>query len=93
MYIESSCDPVLPVSLQSFIPGVSLSEERGRELHFLLPLSQSRPLVMVELFTKLDKSREELKVQSYGLTACSMEEVCVCKNKQLQSAVDQIELL
>ena len=55
---------------------MALSEERGRELHYLLPLAQSRPPVMIELFTQLDLSREQLGIESYGLTACNMEEVC-----------------
>ena len=73
---------------QRYIPGVALSEERGRELHYLLPLAQSRPPVMIELFTQLDLSREQLGIESYGLTACNMEEVCqyVCGGVVLEEA-------
>ena len=54
-----------------------LEEERGRDLHFLLPLHQSRPAVLSQLFAQLELQKEALGVTSYGLSACSMEEVCL----------------
>lgn len=48
---------------------------RGQELHYLLPLQQSRPAVLQELFAKLDTTKCSLGIQQYGLTSCSMEEV------------------
>ena len=61
--------------LQRFIPGATLEEVRGREERYLLPLVQSRPLVMKELFECLDHRLKDLALQSYGLSACTMEEV------------------
>ena len=57
--------------------GAHLEEERGRELHFLLPLHQARPVVLAQLFAQLELQRGMLGVTSYGLSACSMEEVCL----------------
>ena len=54
-----------------------LEEERGRELHFRLPLQQARPAVLSLLFTQLELQKRSLGVTSYGLSACTMEEVCL----------------
>ena len=61
--------------LEGFVKGVKLEEVRGRELHYLLPLSKARANVLTQLFTELERSKERLGVVSYGLMACSMEEV------------------
>ena len=55
----------------------SLEEQRGRELRFLLPLTQARPTVLAQLFQQLESQKSALGVVSYGLTACSMEEIFV----------------
>ena len=57
------------------IPGAELVETRGQELHVLLPLLQARPRALAQLFSELDNQKDSLGVSSYGLTACSMEEV------------------
>ena len=55
----------------------TLEERRGRELRFLLPLTQARPTVLARLFQQLELQKTALGVVSYGLTACSMEEIFV----------------
>ena len=59
------------------IVGAELMENRGRELHVLLPLLQARPRALAQLFAELDHNKDDLGVTSYGMTACSMEEVGV----------------
>ena len=61
--------------LEGFIKNVKLEEVRGQELHYLLPLSEARANVLTQLFAELERSKERLGVVSYGLMACSMEEV------------------
>ena len=61
--------------LRGRIPGAELLETRGQELHVLLPLLQARPRALAQLFSELDNQKDSLGVSSYGLTACSMEEV------------------
>ena len=73
---------VLPLPLQSLIPSASLEEHRGRELRFLLPLHQARPAVLTLLFQQLEAVSNEMGVTSYGLTACSMEEIFVRLTQQ-----------
>ncbi len=63
--------------LKEQIVGAELIEMRGQELHVLLPLLQSRPRVLAQLFGELDNKKDKLNITSYGLTACSMEEVGV----------------
>lgn len=63
--------------LQSLLPGATLIEQRGHELHYSLPLNQARPRVLSNMFTQLEEQKEKLGVASYGLTSCSMEEVSV----------------
>ena len=67
----------LSLRLQGHVTSAHLEEERGRDLHFLLPLHQSRPAVLSQLFAQLELQKEALGVTSYGLSACSMEEVCL----------------
>ena len=64
--------------IQEFVGSCQLEEVRGRELRYLLPLHQARPSVLARLFKQLDIDKERLGITSYGLTACSMEEVSVC---------------
>jgi hypothetical protein len=59
------------------VTDASLEEQRGRELRFLLPLTQARPTVLARLFQQLELQKVVLGVASYGLTACSMEEIFV----------------
>ena len=63
--------------IQGYVRGAGLVESRGKELHYLLPLRQSRPTVMATMFQQLELQKEWLGVSSYGLNACSMEEVGV----------------
>ena len=63
--------------LQGHVTDASLEEQRGRELRFLLPLTQARPTVLAQLFQQLELQKVALGVASYGLTACSMEEIFV----------------
>jgi len=75
----TSEDSVQNISLfiQGFIPSATLEEQRGRELHYLLPLLQSRPAVLARLFKQLELQQGMLGVSSYGFTVCSMEEIFV----------------
>ncbi len=56
---------------------MSLVEKRGWELNYLLPLQQSRPMILKELFQGIDSDQSDLGIQHYGMTSCSMEEVGV----------------
>lgn len=62
--------------IQEFVASCRLQEARGRDLHYLLPLHQARPTVLARLFRQLDVEKDKLGIVSFGLTACSMEEVC-----------------
>lgn len=64
-------------SMQGHVTDASLEEQRGRELRFLLPLTQARPTILAKLFQQLELQKVALGVASYGLTACSMEEIFV----------------
>ena len=64
--------------IQEFVESCQLEEVRGRELRYILPLHQAKPSVLARLFRQLDIDKERLGITSYGLTACSMEEVCLC---------------
>ena len=44
-------------------------------MRFLLPLHQARPHTLTNLFSQLEIQANEMGVVSYGLTACSMEEI------------------
>ena len=46
-------------------------------MRFLLPLHQARPHTLTLLFSQLETQANEMGVTSYGLTACSMEEIFV----------------
>ncbi len=61
--------------LEDHVKAVKLVEVRGQELHYVLPLSGARASVLTQLFRELEDAKERLGVTSYGLTACSMEEV------------------
>ena len=67
--------------LQEFIAGATLVDQRGhgrgRELHYLLPILESRPCVLSRLFSELDARKANLGIISYGMTSCNMEEVRV----------------
>lgn len=65
----------LSTFLQGVVAGATLVERRGRELHYLLPLLQARPQTLAHLFGQLEEKKDSLGITSYGLTACSMEEV------------------
>ena len=67
----------LTTFLQSLIIGTSLVERRGKEFHYLLPLLQARPRILSRLFAALEQQKDSLGIVSYGMTACSMEEVCI----------------
>lgn len=74
---SDSIEQQLTIFLQSLIAGATLVEKRGKELHFLLPLLQARPQNLAHLFAELEHQKDSLGIVSYGLTACSMEEVCM----------------
>ncbi len=61
--------------LEEHVSAVKCVEVRGQDLHYLLPLSGARPSVLTQLFRELEGAKQQLGVASYGLTACSMEEV------------------
>lgn len=63
--------------IQGFVPSARLEETRGRDLRFLLPLHQSHPHTLTRLFAQLELQSQRLGVASYGLTACSMEEIFI----------------
>ena len=71
------CGEKITEYLKGYVPDVSLVERGGWELNYLLPLNQSRPLVLKELFRGIDGVQSELGIQYYGMTSCSMEEVGV----------------
>ena len=65
------------------IPDVELIGKRGQELHYLLPLQQSRPAVLQGLFAGLDEAGPStLGIQQYGLTSCAMEEVSLLRESK-----------
>lgn len=66
-----------PPCLQGLMPSAQLEEHRGHEMRFLLPLNQARPHTLMLLFSRLETLANEMGVVSYGLTACSMEEIFV----------------
>lgn len=75
--------------LQDYIPDVTLVDQKGWELSYLLPLQQSRPLVLQELFGGLDSTLSNLGIQHYGLTSCSMEEIFIdLTQKELENTED-----
>ena len=63
--------------LSDQIPGSRLVEVAGTDLKYLLPLSNTGPHTLASLFDELDKQVEGLRIESYGFTACSLEEVFV----------------
>lgn len=63
--------------IQGYVIGAELVDSHGKELHYLLPLLQARPVVMATMFQQLELQKEWLGVSSYGLNACSMEGVGV----------------
>ena len=74
---------------QGHVTNSSLEEQRDRELRFLLPLPQARPTVLAQLFQQLELQKIVLGVASYGLTACSMEEIFVrLTEKELEKGED-----
>ncbi|UYV63452.1 ABCA2 [Cordylochernes scorpioides] len=67
--------PIEPISalLSRLVPGSTLVDDTPRELHYILPLSQSPNYG--QLFAALDHSLGSLRVTSYGIKHCTLEEV------------------
>jgi ABC-type multidrug transport system ATPase subunit len=68
--------------LKDHVPDAELLLEKGQELHYLLPLQQSRPAVLQKMFADLDETSASLNVTHYGLSSCSMEEIFVDLTRQ-----------
>lgn len=80
-HLDDSVDTEISNFIRGFITGASLIEKRGRDLHFRLPILQARPHTLAVLFSQLEECKERLGVISYGMSSCTMEEVCVCIHK------------
>lgn len=65
----------LTTFVQSIISGASLTERRGLEVHYRLPLVHANPRALTHLFTQLEEQKVSLGVMSYGISSCTMEEV------------------
>lgn len=66
--------------LKSYMPDIKFIDERGPELRFLVPLDQ--PHLLARLFDQLDSNLDVMGIASYGLSACSMEQVFVALNEE-----------
>ena len=73
--LSDSFESKITSFLQEIMGGVTTIERRGRELHYLLPMKEAHPNTLVRLFSELEEQKDNLGVVSYGMTACSMEEV------------------
>ena len=66
--------------MKLYMPGIQFLDERGSELRYLMPLNQ--PHLLAQLFDQLDYNLTALGMTSYGLSACSMEQVFVSLNEE-----------
>ncbi|CAL4103477.1 unnamed protein product [Meganyctiphanes norvegica] len=71
---EKGCDvDAVTQLLKSHIPEAELDQNVGLELSYVLP--NSNVSKFEELFTELEKRKEELKISSYGASQTTMDEV------------------
>lgn len=69
-----SCDVnILTIFIKSYIPKAILESQVCAEVTYLLPFSESKKFET--LFTELEEKMEELGIESFGVTATTMEEV------------------
>ena len=66
--------------LKLYMPSIKFLDERGPELRYLVPLDQ--PHLLARLFDQLDSNLTVMRIASYGLSACSMEQVFVALNEE-----------
>lgn len=66
--------------LKFYMPNIKFVDERGPELRYLVPLDQ--PHLLARLFDQLDSNLAVMGIASYGLSACSMEQVFVALNEE-----------
>ena len=66
--------------MKFYMPNIKFQDERGSELHYLVPLDQ--PHLLARLFDQLDSNIGVMGIASYGLSACSMEQVFVALNEE-----------
>jgi len=66
--------------MKLYMPGIQFLDERGPDLRYLVPLNQ--PHLLARLFDQLDYNLTALGMASYGLSACSMEQVFVSLNEE-----------
>ena len=66
--------------LKLYMPNIKFLDERGPELRYLVPLNQ--PHLLARLFDQLDSNLGVMRIASYGLSACSMEQVFVALNEE-----------
>ena len=66
--------------LKLYMPCIKFLDERGPELRYLVPLDQ--PHLLARLFDQLDSNLAVMRIASYGLSACSMEQVFVALNEE-----------
>ena len=66
--------------LKLYMPCIKFLDERGPELRYLVPLDQ--PHLLARLFDQLDSNLTVMRIASYGLSACSMEQVFVALNEE-----------
>jgi ATP-binding cassette subfamily A (ABC1) protein 3 len=69
-----NCDVNLVTSLlRGFIPDISVNQNIGSELSYLL--SEDRSSVFEVMLSKLEENKHELGLLSYGVSLTTMEEV------------------
>ena len=66
--------------MKLYMPNIKFLDERGSELRYLVPLDQ--PHLLARLFDQLDSNISVMGIASYGLSACSMEQVFVALNEE-----------
>ena len=66
--------------LKLYMPTIKFLDERGPDLRYLVPLDQ--PHLLARLFDQLDSNIAVMGIASYGLSACSMEQVFVALNEE-----------
>ena len=59
--------------LRQFIPDISVDQNIGSELSYLL--TEDRSSVFEDMLSKLEKNKENLGLLSYGVSLTTMEEV------------------
>ena len=66
--------------MKFYMPNIMFLDERESELRYLVPLDQ--PHLLARLFDQLDSNIGVMGIASYGLSACSMEQVFVALNEE-----------